>query len=146
MVEDNGDKVDDELNTEDRIKNLEMSQEALSKYLLRVNQNMLGYLLILSLPMTTKRRLELTSSLLNSISLDDLVLRDVLIRYLHEGRLGEINFEQLLEPLVKVFGFDRLWKMIKVEDVREIFGEMAVIRWLELEKHSPCKKEVAKSG
>jgi hypothetical protein len=126
---------------EERIRNLELGQETMQRYLPRISQELLGYLLILSLPMSDRRRLELTSALLNKIKLDDATLGLILLRYFNEGKLSDFGFDDIINPLVKTFSFDRLWKVVDVEQVREIFGEMAVARWNELERYSPCKKE-----
>lgn len=131
---------------EERIHTLELSLEAVVRHTQRLNQQILGYLLVLSLPMSNKKRIESTVAILNTFKLDDQILQDILLRYFREGVKSEMSFEDLLTPIVNSFGFDRLWNTINVEDIRKMFGELGVLRWNELEKASPCKNEVSRSG
>jgi hypothetical protein len=127
---------------EERISDLERNFEALFKSINRRNQELVGQLLTLSLPMSNKRRLETTALILKTINLDDAILKSIFLRYFNEGIKSDLKFEDLIEPLINTLGFEKLWKIIDKEIIRERFGIVAESKWLAFEKQYPCKDEV----
>jgi hypothetical protein len=142
LSEINQNNSENEESLESRVNNLEGTLKALHYSISRRNNELLGTLLVLSLPMSDKRRLETAIAVLKSIELDDLILKDVLFRYLGEGIRSNLGFADLIEPLIDGLGFEKLWKLINKEDIKKLFGEVATTKWTDFERHFPCTNEV----
>ena len=136
------DTNEDEASLDQRVTDLEINFKALFNSISRRNQELLGYLLVLSLPMSDKRRLETTTSILKTTKLEPVVLKEILLRYFKEGIKSDLKFDDLIEPLINIIGFEELWKTITTEMIRELFGEVGVVKWIGYEKYYPCKNEV----
>ncbi|WP_337862315.1 hypothetical protein [Nitrososphaera sp.] len=122
---------------EEKVEALQRDVELLQREVQRRNQELMGALTILCLPMSTNRKLEVGFSVLRR--LPDDVLKLIIDRYTKEGIRSDMTFDQIMEPMIKSLGFERLWSIIGKEKIREEFGEWALARWTEMSKDHGCE-------
>jgi hypothetical protein len=89
------------------------------------------------LSISTKRRLEIGFNLIKSLA--DETLKSIIGRYVSEASKSELTFDDIIDPLVRVIGFERAWKILARKMIRETFGEWALARWLEMAKTHACE-------
>jgi hypothetical protein len=87
----------------------------------------------------TKRKLEVGFKLLVNSRLDDTVLKDIIGRYLSECAKNDLSFDSSIEPMIESMGFERLWKIMDKERLKEHFGEWSLYRWTELARGHKCE-------
>ncbi len=126
-----------EESAEEKIETLKHEIELIHREVRRRNDEMLGYLTVLCLPMSTKRRLEIGFNLIKSLA--DETLKSIIGRYVSEASKSELTFDDIIDPLVRVIGFERAWKILPLKMIRETFGEWALARWLEMAKTHACE-------
>jgi hypothetical protein len=123
---------------EQRVERLEEDLKLMNRELQRRNQELMGVFTILCLPMSTSRKMEVGFSIL--IRLPEDVLKLITDRYLKEAARSDLTFDQIVEPMVKAWGFEKAWSVVTAEKIREQFGEWALGRWLEMSKTHGCEK------
>jgi hypothetical protein len=96
----------DSISPEEQIDDLKREVELLHREVARRNQEMMGFITVLCLPMSTKRKLEVGFTIIKE--LPDPFLREILERYIKEGVKSEMNFDQIIEPMPIVTLFNRL--------------------------------------
>jgi hypothetical protein len=124
----------------DRVDNLEASAESVLKMMNRRNQELVGLLLTLSLPMSDRRRIETSVEIMKALKLDDTILKNVIDRYFKEGIRSELRFEEIVDPLISSFGFEHIWKLVEREKIRTLFGTVAESKWMDMERNYPCEE------
>ena len=45
----------------------------------------------------------------------------------------------MIDPMFLVFGFERLWKILDTETIREFYGEWALGKWDAMGKSHKCE-------
>jgi len=68
-------------------------------------------------------------------------LKIIIRRYVEESKKVDMKFDDMIDPLFIVFGFERLWKLLDSETIREFFGEWALNKWNEIGKNHECVGE-----
>ena len=121
----------------ERMAYLEEELKALRKEVKSLTEHLLGSITILCLPLSRSRRLELGFKQVEH--LPNSILTMIAERYISESRTSDLNFDDMLSPLVAVFGFERAWKIISIDHLRDTYGIYAVLRWEEMAKSQPCE-------
>ena len=121
----------------ERIRLLEGELKAIRKQIETLTEELFGSIAILCLPLSRNRRLELGFKQIGR--LPNGVLRVIVKRYMAEGRASDIAFDEMVGPVVAAFGFERAWKIISAGDLRDAYGDYAVLRWEDMAKAHPCE-------
>ena len=121
----------------ERIEYLEGELKAVKKQIESLTEQLFGSITILCLPLPRGKRLELGFKQVER--LPNGVLNVIVKRYISESRTSDLSFEEMLSPLVAVFGFERAWKIIGIDHLRDTYGDYAVLRWEEMAKSHPCE-------
>lgn len=122
---------------EEELEMLRREMELLRKEVERRNQQLMGVLTILCLPMTTNRKLEVGFSVIKELK-DD-ILKLIIERYVKEGVRSDLNFDEIMNPMVTTLGIEKLWKLLDKEKIKENFGDWALARWIEIGKAHRCE-------
>ena len=128
----NGDMPDSE-----RIAYLEEEMKSMGKQVRSLTEQILGSVVILCLPLPRGKRLEIAFKQIEN--LPNGVLGIIVRRYITESRTSDLSFDDMLGPVVAAFGFERAWKIIEANQLRETYGDYAVLRWEEMAKRHPCE-------
>ena len=128
----NGDMPDSE-----RIAYLEEEMKSMGKQVRSLTEQILGSVVILCLPLPRGKRLEIAFKQIEN--LPNGVLGIIVRRYITESRTSDLSFDDMLGPVVAAFGFERAWKIIEANQLRETYGDYAVLRWEEMAKSHPCE-------
>lgn len=121
----------------ERIAYLEGELKALKKQIGSLTEMLLGSTIILCLPLPLSKRLELGFKQVEFLPNGPLSV--IVKRYISESRTSDLNFDDMLSPLVAVLGFERAWKIIGIDHLRTTYGNYAVLRWEEMAKSHPCE-------
>ena len=130
--------VDDSAPTGERIAYLEEELRAMKKQVESLTEQLFGSITILCLPLPRGRRLEIGFKQIGG--LPNGVLGMIVKRYIAESRTSDLSLDEMLSPVVTVFGFERAWKIIGRDDLRDAYGEYAVLKWEEMAKSHPCEE------
>ena len=103
-----------------------------------LTEQLFGSITILCLPLPRGRRLEIGFKQIGG--LPNGVLGMIVKRYIAESRTSDLSLDEMLSPVVTVFGFERAWKIIGRDDLRDAYGEYAVLKWEEMAKSHPCEE------
>lgn len=122
---------------DERVRDIEFGLKNAQRQFERITESLLGSITILCLPLATTKRLEIGFNLIKK--LPDDILKLIIKRYLSEGKQSELKFDDLVNPMIRVFGFERLWKLLDQEVLRETYGEWELNKWLEMGKHQKCE-------
>ena len=121
----------------ERIAYLEEELKGMKKKLELLTEQLFGSITILCLPLPRGKRLELGFKQVERLPNGTLAV--IVKRYISESRTSDLNFDDMLSPLVAVFGFERAWKIIGIDHLRDTYGDYAVLRWEEMAKSHPCE-------
>ncbi|MGB6673922.1 MAG: hypothetical protein WBE34_15940 [Candidatus Nitrosopolaris sp.] len=92
---------------EEKIEVLKREVELLHRELQRRNNQMLGFPTVLYLPISTKRRLEIGFIIVKDLA--DETLKAIIGRCVKEASRSEMTFDDIIDPLVRTIGFERVW-------------------------------------
>ncbi len=123
---------------QEQIDLLKQELEILHRTNRRRDENLLGVVTILCLPMSEKRKLEIGFALIKD--LENQLLIPIIDRYLKECKKSEVSFDDIFDPMVRAIGFEKLWSVIDKAKIRDLFGEWALTRWIDMAKSHPCEK------
>ena len=121
----------------ERIARLEEELKTVKRHIESLTEHLFGSITILCLPLPRGKRLELAFKQVER--LPNGVLSVIVKRYISESRASDMSFDEMLSPPVAVFGFERAWKIIGIDHLRETYGDYAVLRWEEMAKNHPCE-------
>ena len=127
----------DEKTLDERVTDLEHGMKSAQKQLERLTESLMGGITILCLPLPTNTRLEIGFNLIKG--LPDDILKLIIKRYIIEGKKSELRFDDLLNPMIRILSFERLWKLLDHETLRTTYGEWELNKWNEMEKNHPCE-------
>lgn len=122
---------------EERISYLEKELENTKKDLRRITENLFGAVAILCLPLNHATRIEYGMKQLEP--LPNNALSQIIKTFVKEGKNAELPFEQIISPLVSILGFERAWKILSKETIKNYYGDWAVHMWEEMAKKYPCE-------
>lgn len=128
---------DEELTIEERLKILEDGFEGARKQTERLVEQLMGMITILCLPMSHNKKLEFGFKTIEK--LPNSILKIIVRRYVEESKKIDIKFDDMIDPMFLVFGFERLWKVLDRETVREFYGEWALNKWDIMGKSHKCE-------
>lgn len=123
--------------TSERIAYLEEELKAMKKQVRSLTEQVLGSVAILCLPLPQGKRLEIAFKQIEN--LPNRVLGVIVRRYITASRMGDLSLDDMLSPVVGVLGFERAWKIIEIDHLRETYGNYAILRWEEMAKSHPCE-------
>ena len=98
----------------------------------------MGTITILCLPLQKGRRLELGFKQISKIP--NSILTVILERYVIESKNSDLNFDEMINPVVSVLGFERAWKILTKTTIRKNYGDFAIMRWEEMAKSHSCEE------
>jgi len=124
---------------EERVSYLEKELTSSRKQIEKLYEELLGTITILCLPLNKTRRLEL--GLKQVEKLPNNPLKMIIQRYVIESKKIDLSFDEIINPIVSVLGFDRAWKLLPSETIREIYGEWASAKWEEMGRNHTCEEE-----
>jgi len=126
-----------EIPMEERVSDLERELKNTRQQIQELTQELMGTVTILCLPLSDGRRLELGFKQIER--LPNNILKMIIQRYVKESKLSDLSFDTMITPLVSVLGFERAWKVLSREIIKEIYGEWALGKWDEMAKSHPCE-------
>lgn len=129
----------EELTTDERLQILEDGFESARKQIERLVEQLMGMITILCLPMSANKKLEFGFKTIES--LPNHILKIIIRRYIEESKKIDMKFDDMIDPMFLVFGFERLWKVIDRETIREVYGEWALNKWDVMGKNHKCEDE-----
>lgn len=129
---------DDKVPISEKVKFLEEELKSTKKQLLNLTEELMGTITILCLPLPRGRRLELGFKQIGKIPND--ILKVILERYVLESKNSDLSFDEMINPMVSVLGFERTWKILSIPTIRKNYGEYAVAKWEELAKNHACEE------
>jgi hypothetical protein len=97
----------------------------------------MGAITILCLPISTSRKLEIGFKMIEK--LPDDTLKMIIKRYVEEGKKSDVSFDNMIDPMVRILGFERLWKILDAETIRLHYGEWALAKWQDMAKSHHCE-------
>ena len=120
----------------ERIAYLEGELKAM-KQLESLTEQLFGSITILCLRLPCGKRLDLGFK--QAERLPNGTLPVIVKRYILESRASDLNFDDALIPLVAVFRFERAWKIIGIDHLRDAYGDYVVLRREAMAKSRPCE-------
>ena len=132
------DAKDTEAPPEERISYLEKELENTKKDLRRITENLFGTVAILCLPLNHTTRIEYGMKQLEP--LPNNVLSQIIKTFVKEGKNSDMPFEQVISPIVSILGFERAWKILSKETIKNYYGNWAVHTWEEMAEKYPCEE------
>ena len=126
-----------EVPIEERVSYLEKELINSRKQIEELYEELMGTITILCLPLNKGRRLELGFKQIKK--LPNNALQMIIKRYVIESKKMDLSFDEMINPVVSVLGFERSWKLLSSESIMEIYGEWAVGKWEEMAKAHPCE-------
>jgi len=124
---------------EERVSYLEKELTSSRKQIEKLYEELLGTITILCLPINKTRRLELGFKQVEKLPNNPLKM--IIQRYVIEGKKIDLSFDEIVNPIVSVLGFDRAWKLLSSETIRENYGEWAQSKWEEMGRNHTCEEE-----
>ena len=121
------------------IEYLEKELTSSRKQIEKLYEELLGTITILCLPLNKTRRLEL--GLKQVEKLPNNPLKMIIQRYVIESKKIDLSFDEIINPIVSVLGFERAWKLLPSEIIKENYGEWAEAKWEEMGKNHSCEEE-----
>ena len=128
----------EEMTIEERIKILEDGFENARKQTERLVEQLMGMITILCLPMSPTKKLEFGFKTIEK--LPNQILKIIIRRYVEESKKIDIKFDDMIDPMFLTFGFERLWKILNRETIREFYGEWALSKWETMGKSHKCEE------
>jgi hypothetical protein len=122
----------------ERLDDLERNFKNIQKQIERLTQELMGTITILCLPLSNGRRLEFGFKQIEQ--LPNHILQIIIQRYVTESKHSDLSFDEMITPIVSVFGFERSWKVLPRETIKDIYGEWALAKWDEMAKSHPCEE------
>ena len=113
-----------EIPLEERVDLLTSSIENAGKQMERLTEQLMGTIVILCLPMTSAKKLEFGFKSIEK--LPNHILKIIIRRYVEESKKADMKFDEMVDPLFLVFGFEKLWKLLDRETIKEFYGEWAL--------------------
>ena len=129
---------DSETPIDERVSDLERDLETTQKQITKLTQELMGTITILCLPLTNSRKLELGFRQVEQ--LPNNILKVIVRRYVNESKHSDLSFDLMVTPLVSVLGFERAWKILTRETIKEVYGEWSLGKWDEMAKNHPCEE------
>jgi len=124
----------DDLTLEERIDIIQSSLENAGKQMERLTEQLMGTIVILCLPLSSTKKLEFGFKAIEYLPTH--ILRIIIRRYIEESKKADVKFDDMIDPMFLVFGFEKLWKMLDNETIRKFYGEWAQSKWeTEGQKH-----------
>lgn len=127
----------DETPLDTRVEDLETDLRNTKKQVEMLTEQLMGTLTILCLPMPTGKKLEFGFKMLEK--LPNHILKVIVKRYVSESKFIDLKFDEMVDPMYRTFGFERLWKILDGETIREVYGEWSLARWQEMAKTHQCE-------
>jgi hypothetical protein len=128
---------DPEVPLEERVAYLERELTTSQKQITNLSQELLGTITILCLPLSQSKRLEIGFKLLRE--LPPKILEVIVKRYVQESKSADLNFDGMISPIVNMLGFERAWKILSRETIKDSYGDWALGRWDEMAKSHECE-------
>lgn len=128
----------DEEQINERLSDLERDLKSMQKQIERLTQEFMGTITILCLPLADGRRIELGFKQIQQ--LPNKILSVIIRTYISEGKHNDLSFDFLIAPMVNILGFERAWKILSRETIKEFYGEWALSKWDEMAKSHPCEE------
>lgn len=129
----------DEMSVEERLDLLTQSIENAGKQMERLTEQLMGTIVILCLPMSSTKKLEFGFKAIEK--LPSHILKIIIRRYIEESKRVDLKFDDMIDPMFVVFGFEQLWHLVDRETIREFYGEWALNKWDTLGKSHKCEDE-----
>lgn len=121
----------------EQIAYLEGELKAVKTQLESLTERLFGSITILCLPLPRGKRLKLGFKQVGRLPNGTLAV--IVNRHISENRTSDLNFDDMLSPLVAVFGFERAWMIVCIDHLRDTYGDYEVQRWEEMAKRHPCE-------
>lgn len=128
---------DDDAPMGDRVSYLERELKTAQQQITALTENLLGTITILCLPLSVGKRLEIGFKQIKD--LPDDILTIIVKRYVQEAKYSDVSFDEMISPLVAILGFERAWKILSRETVKDNYGEWALNKWEEMARNHPCE-------
>lgn len=129
---------DKEIPLDERVTDLERDLKNSQKQIEKLTQELMGTITILCLPLSEGRRLELGFKQISE--LPNNILGIIIDRYVKESKHSDLSFDSMVTPLVSVLGFERAWKVLTREKIKDEYGDWALSKWDEMAKSHPCEE------
>ena len=123
---------------EERVSDLEKELKTTQKQIIRLTEELMGTITILALPLSNVRKLELGFTSIRD--LPNKPLKIIIHRFVIESKNSDLNFDEMITPIVSVLGFERAWKLLSREIIKETYGDWALGKWEEMAKSHPCEE------
>ena len=122
---------------EERVAYLERELTTAQKQISNLTQELLGTITILCLPLSQSKKLEVGFKLISE--LPPKILEVIVKKYVQESKNVDISFDTMISPIVNILGFERAWKVLSRETVKDSYGEWALSKWDEMAKSHKCE-------
>lgn len=121
----------------ERVNDLERDLQNTQKQITRLTQELMGTVTILCLPLTDSRKIELGFKQVEQ--LPNNVLKVIVKKYVEESKHSDLSFDAMVTPVVGVLGFERAWKVLTRDTIKEVYGDWSLGKWDEMAKSHPCE-------
>ena len=128
----------DDAPIENKVQYLEQELKTLRKQMTRMTEEFMGTIAILCLPLSNSKRLEIGFKQIRD--LPNVPLKVIMKRYVIESKLSNMSFDEMINPIINVLGFERAWKVVDDETIRDNYGEWDLNRWKEMAKTHSCEE------
>ena len=129
----------DDAPIENKIQYLEDELKTMKKEMIRMIEDFMGTIAILCLPLSVQKRLEIGFKQIQQ--LPNTPLKVIMKRYVIESKASNLSFDDMINPIVSVLGFERAWKILDGETIKDNYGDWDLNRWKEMAKSNPCEGE-----
>lgn len=128
-----------EIPLEEKVSYLEDELKSTQKQIMNITQELMGTVILLCLPLSKGRRLELGFKQIRKIP--DAILKTIIETYVGESKHSDLNFDEMISPVVTMLGFERSWKILPTEIIRKYYGDYSAAKWMEMAKDHNCEEE-----
>ena len=128
----------DDTPIENKVEYIEQELKLMRREMIKLTEEFMGTITILCLPLTDSRRLELGFKQISE--LPNAPLKVIVRRYVMESKMSDLKFDDMVDPMVRMLGFERLWKILDAETIKNNYGDWALSKWQEMAKNHPCEE------
>ena len=122
---------------EERIDTLEQELKTAKKQIERLTEELIGTIAINCLPLPQSKKLAIGFKMLKILPQAPLII--IIKRYVAESRMSNLSFDEMINPIVNELGFERAWKVLSHETIKDVYGDWDLNRWKEMAKSHPCE-------
>ena len=104
----------------------------------RLTEQLMGMIVILCLPLPSTKKLEFGFKAIEKLPRH--ILKIIIRRYMEESKKADVKFDEMIDPMFLVFGFEKLWRLVESETIREFYGEWSQSKWEEMGQKHKCEE------